>query len=149
MKDPGTAFRALPSVDALNRSETGKKIADEAGAERASALSRSVIDSIREEVSSGIEFDGDNLMDEASKRLELEWRRTLRRKQQRVINATGVVIHTNLGRAPLSQAAVNALAEFAGGYCNIEYDLDTGKRGSRGGYCEELIRELTRSEGAL
>jgi L-seryl-tRNA(Ser) seleniumtransferase len=149
MKDSGNTLRALPSVDALNRSEAGRQIADEVGAERVTALSRSVIESMREEVSGGAELAGNNLIEEAGKRLKLEWQRTLRRKQQRVINATGVVIHTNLARAPLSRAAVDALAEFAGGYCNIEYDLETGHRGSRGVYCEDLICELTGAEGAI
>ena len=59
-----------------------------------------------------------------------------------VLNATGVVLHTNLGRAPLAEAAVEALAVLASGYGNLELDLDTGTRGSRTDHCRERLRRL-------
>ena len=65
------------------------------------------------------------------------------------INATGVVVHTNLGRAPLSAAAQQAMREVAVGYSNLEYDLDEGKRGSRYVHAERLLCELTGAEAAL
>jgi len=68
---------------------------------------------------------------------------------KRVVNATGVVLHTNLGRAPLSRRAAEAVAQAAAGYSNLEYDLSTGKRGSRTARVEELLKELTRAEGAF
>ena len=67
----------------------------------------------------------------------------------RVINATGVVLHTNLGRAPLSPRAAAAVAGVAAGYSNLEYDLAQGKRGSRTGRVEELLRQFTGAEGAF
>jgi L-seryl-tRNA(Ser) seleniumtransferase len=66
----------------------------------------------------------------------------------RVINATGVILHTNLGRAPLSAAARRAVAEAAG-YCSLEYDLASGERGRRGARAEDLLVQLTGAEGAL
>jgi L-seryl-tRNA(Ser) seleniumtransferase len=66
-----------------------------------------------------------------------------------VLNATGVVLHTNLGRAPLAAAAVRAVAAIAGGYGNLELDLDTGTRGSRTDHCRELLRRVTGAEDAL
>jgi L-seryl-tRNA(Ser) seleniumtransferase len=66
-----------------------------------------------------------------------------------VINATGVILHTNLGRAPLSEAARNAVAQEASGYCTLEYDPTTGSRGKRGGHVEELLTQLTGAEAAL
>jgi L-seryl-tRNA(Ser) seleniumtransferase len=66
-----------------------------------------------------------------------------------VLNATGVVLHTNLGRAPLAPAVVAAMAEVAAGYSNLELDLDTGARGSRGDHCREPLRAVTGAEDAL
>jgi L-seryl-tRNA(Ser) seleniumtransferase len=66
-----------------------------------------------------------------------------------VLNATGVVLHTNLGRAPLAPEAVAAMAAVAGGYSNLEFDLDTGIRGSRSDHCREPLRTATGAEDAL
>jgi len=67
----------------------------------------------------------------------------------RVINATGVIIHTNLGRAPLPAAATARVAELAGGYCNLEYDLAAGARGARDTHAERLLCRLTGAESAV
>ena len=66
-----------------------------------------------------------------------------------VLNATGVVLHTNLGRAPLAQAALAAMAEVGAGYSNLEFDLDTGTRGSRSDHCRSPLRAATGAEDAL
>lgn len=68
---------------------------------------------------------------------------------RRVVNAAGVPLHTNLGRAPLSLRAAEAVRQVSAGYCNVEYDLDRGARGSRTGRIEELLKELTGAEGAF
>lgn len=68
---------------------------------------------------------------------------------RRVINATGVVLHTNLGRAPLSARAVDRVTQIARGYCNLELDLDEGERGSRYSHVVELICRMTGAEDAL
>ena len=68
---------------------------------------------------------------------------------RRVINATGVVLHTNLGRAPLADAARIAVDSVSRGYSNLEYDLEHGKRGSRYTHCTELLTRLTGAESAL
>jgi L-seryl-tRNA(Ser) seleniumtransferase len=66
-----------------------------------------------------------------------------------VINGTGVVLHTNLGRAPLPQAAIDAIARVAGGFSNLEFDIERGERGSRYTHCTNLLQELTGAEDAL
>ena len=68
---------------------------------------------------------------------------------RRLINATGVVLHTNLGRAPLAAAALRAIQDVASGFCNLEYDIATGVRGSRHSHCSALIAELTGAEDAM
>jgi L-seryl-tRNA(Ser) seleniumtransferase len=96
--------------------------------------------------------DGDgNAIDEesllAAAWLELESR--ARPSLRRVLNGTGVVLHTNLGRAPLSLAAAAAVHEIAVGYSNLEYDLDLGRRGNRFTHCATLLCELTGAEAAM
>ena len=78
-----------------------------------------------------------------------EVRRRERPSLRPVFNATGVVLHTNLGRAPLADAAVRAITDTASGASNLEYDLDRGTRGSRYAHCVELLCELTGAEDAL
>jgi L-seryl-tRNA(Ser) seleniumtransferase len=81
--------------------------------------------------------------------LEAACRKTARRRLGRVINATGVILHTNLGRAPLPAAAWNAAQAANTGYCNLELDLDSGSRGRRGGLAAELCALATGAEAAL
>jgi L-seryl-tRNA(Ser) seleniumtransferase len=68
---------------------------------------------------------------------------------QRVINGTGVIIHTNLGRAPLGEKIFESLKENLSGYCNLEFYIPEKKRGKRGGFAEELISSMTGAEDAL
>ena len=81
--------------------------------------------------------------------LENIWQNEQKSGLQRVINATGVIIHTNLGRAPLSENARKAISEESARYCNLEFDLETGKRGRRGANVENLLAEITGAESAL
>src|SRR5215203_839445 len=152
---PGTVenLRFLPSIDALLRSETAGKLLPETGAKHLTVLARSVIDGLRREIQdkseSAADFSRENLLTEAEKRLEHVWRGEQSTSLQRVINATGVIIHTNLGRAPLSEKARQAIFDEASRYCNLEYNLETGKRGRRGARAEHLLAELTGAESAL
>jgi L-seryl-tRNA(Ser) seleniumtransferase len=82
---------------------------------------------------------------DAAARLEAAGRARLRP----LINATGVVVHTNLGRAPLAEAAIEHIGAVAAGYSNLEYDLEEGRRGSRQDHVEELLRDLTGAPAAL
>lgn len=92
-----------------------------------------------------------------SQRTEQQWIATIasavektdRPSLRRVINATGIVLHTNLGRAPLARSAIEAIAEIAQGFSNLEFDIETGKRGSRYSHCVGLLQQLTGAQDAL
>jgi L-seryl-tRNA(Ser) seleniumtransferase len=127
-------LRDLPSVDELARG---------AGDPLAVDAARCVLARAREQIQAG-ENPGD-----LAARLEEELARARAPRLRRVINATGVIVHTNLGRAPLAAAALAQVAEAAGGYSNLEYDLDAGGRGSRQAHVGELLRRLTGAEAAL
>jgi L-seryl-tRNA(Ser) seleniumtransferase len=106
------------------------------------AAIRAAVDDARRNISRGDITDWDA-------RVAAHVRRTNVRSLRPVINATGVVLHTNLGRAPLAEAAIDAVREAAAGFTNLEYDLASGKRGSRYLHCVELLRELTGAEDAI
>jgi L-seryl-tRNA(Ser) seleniumtransferase len=131
------SLRDLPAVDAL---------AAQVPAPRATALAaaRAVLAQRREELLEGTPGDAD-LGERARAWAAAAERPSLRR----VLNATGVVLHTNLGRAPLAAAARDAVARAAEGYANLELDLEGGGRGSRHAHVEGLLRELTGAEAAM
>ena len=132
------ALRALPSVEELAARLEGVPHALAVRAAREAIAAR------REAISTGAEPAGD-VLDEARTRAEEFGRGSLRP----VLNATGVIVHTNLGRAPLAEAAAEAAAQAARGYSNLEYDLDAGARGSRQAHAEPILRELTGAEAAI
>lgn len=143
-------FRALPSVDACLNAMDGVLRKLEAPHTRSRELINRFLDSCREDIRSGAvsspaELEADRLMP----RLEAFLRKGLRPSLRRVLNATGVVIHTNLGRSVLARRAIEAAVTAASGYCNLEYNLETGSRGSRHTLVDGLIRTLTGAEAAL
>ena len=133
------SLRDLPSIDRL--------VADERLAvlphESTVAAARTVLERAREEIRLGNEPGP--LVDAVLEELERERRPSLRR----VLNATGVLVHTNLGRAPLARAALDRVVEVGGSYSNLEYDLEQGARGSRQEHLAPLLRRLTGAEDAL
>ena len=147
-----SALRALPSVDQLLRTDEVRKLRTTVGIQRLTTLARSVTEDLRSELQAGQNehwATRESLLVEAIQRLEIACNAERSSGLKRVINATGVIIHTNLGRAPLSDAAREALAREAAGYCALEYDLSTGERGRRGSRVEDLLIELTGAEEAL
>jgi len=141
----------LPSVDSLLHSPTAQKILNQTGAKHLTVLARSAVESLRHEIleNSAQNYSREDLLKKAENFLENAWKSEQNTKLQKVINATGVIVHTNLGRAPLSENARKAIFETASGYCNLEYNLETGKRGKRGEYAEKLLVEITGAESAL
>ncbi|HEY6605448.1 MAG TPA: L-seryl-tRNA(Sec) selenium transferase [Gaiellaceae bacterium] len=128
------SLRDLPSVDELARTSDDPLAVDAA---------RTVIARAREQLRAGT-APGDLA---AELRAELAEARAA--KLRRVINATGVIVHTNLGRAPLAAEALEHVGEVAGGYSNLEYDLESGVRGSRQDHVAPLLHRLTGAQAAL
>jgi L-seryl-tRNA(Ser) seleniumtransferase len=140
------SLRALPSVEKLLTHPQVEAWTGLYGRVLALEAVRSVLDSARAGFRSGEPLPKeDGLLDGVQTRLEAWTAPTLRP----VINATGVVLHTNLGRAPLSRAALEAIAAAAQGYATLEYDLDSGRRGSRRTHAGDLLCRLTGAEAAL
>ncbi|HKR02304.1 MAG TPA: L-seryl-tRNA(Sec) selenium transferase [Pyrinomonadaceae bacterium] len=150
-------LRALPSVDALLRTETAGALKDRVGVRHLTRLARAVTEELRSNLLSNPPKEGapngnysrESLLAEASRRLELACGREVFGGLRRVINASGVILHTNLGRAPLSDAARRAASDEAARYCTLEYDTETGRRGRRGARAEQLLVDLTGAEAAL
>jgi len=134
-------------VDALLRTEEAEALAERFGRSAVADESRRLLDGVREELRGGgsPETSVEGLLRGLERRLE----ETLAPGLDPVVNATGVVLHTNLGRAPLGEEALRALARVGGRYLNLEIDLETGRRGRRGGRLEDHVRAVTGAAAAL
>jgi L-seryl-tRNA(Ser) seleniumtransferase len=140
-------------VDQLLRTDAARELRELVGIRRLTNIARSVTAEIRSLVRSDsfTTTNGDyaeNLLAEAVRRMEIRARSEGETGIRDVINATGVLLHTNLGRAPLSQAARAAIDEAAR-YCTVEYDVESGGRGGRGARVESLLKDLTGADDAL
>ncbi len=146
MTDPRSA---IPSVDRLLLDERFVALVGDYGRDRVVQAVRGAVDDVRAALVTG---KGPDPVDDPAlyaravrARLDAADRPSL----VPVINGTGVVLHTNLGRAPLAREAVRAMVAAASGYTNLEYDLEQGRRGSRYDHCVSLLKELTGAEDAL
>ena len=138
-------LRSLPSVDEVLARPAVRALAERVGRAAAKAAVRAAIAESREKLQHGVDLDGETVPD--ARVLELSASQGAPRLR-RVINATGVVLHTNLGRAPLHPDAIRSVAEVAGGYSNLEVDLASGRRGQRSAHLEPLLCELFGAEAA-
>ncbi len=139
-------FRQLPSVDRVLSNDRVRRVGETLSYEVVVDLVRRCLSEIRNSISSGSPvppFDEivDLIVTRAYSLAEVSL--------QPVINATGVILHTNLGRAPLSAEAIKSMEQVSRGYCNLELDLDSGERGSREVHVESLLCQLTGAEAAL
>jgi L-seryl-tRNA(Ser) seleniumtransferase len=140
------ALRDLPSVDRLLQEPAIQRLEAEHGHDTTVAAARAAIDQARQAILDGAPGPSiQTLIDAVVSRFAVQRLHTL----QPVINATGVIIHTNLGRAPLSQPALEAMQAVGGGYSNLEFDLVAGQRGGRGLSAEQMLTRLTGAEAAL
>jgi L-seryl-tRNA(Ser) seleniumtransferase len=137
-------YRKLPSVDELQRSSELAALATSEGQAAVTDAARAVLGSLRQEISDG-RLDA-NAVDLALSGLESaiirRVRQSLKYSLRPVINATGVILHTNLGRAPLPASTLEHIRETAASYSNLEFDVETGERGKRDVHVDRLFRKL-------
>src|SRR5688572_29873619 len=141
-----SSFRSLPSVDHLLLSEDLGGAMVELGRDTVKQAVRDELEARRKQiVNGGDEPSGAVLLEAVQRRVYASVAPSLKQ----VINATGVIIHTNLGRAPLSDATIEAMALVGRSYSNLEFDLESGVRGSRYDHLERLLVRVTGAEAAM
>lgn len=140
-------FRIIPGIEVLRQRTRVRALEAQHGVDATVTALRAGADSLRARIAEGETIaDAAGVIEEsAGTTLAAQARGSLRP----VINATGVIIHTNLGRAPLADVAVERVRAIAEGYSNLEYDLEQGARGSRTVHAESLLTRLTGAEAAL
>lgn len=145
MNNTNNILRNIPQVEKLLQNNEIAAFVPEIGHTIVTEIIRKVIDLFRKKIQSGIDVPLDKIVPAIIKNCGIK----KLHKLQKVINCTGVIIHTNLGRSPLGADIFSEAGEALSGYCNLEYQLTTGKRGKRGGFAEELICNMTSAEDAL
>ncbi len=144
--DPATRLRALPPVQRLLESEAAATLVAATSRQAVTDALRQVLDQSRAAIRDGGALpSSEAILLAAARRLHHEAQPALRR----TINATGILLHTNLGRAPLAAQAVQAAADAARGYCNLEFDLDTGRRGERAAGVAGLLHAVSGAQAGL
>ncbi|MEK6299215.1 MAG: L-seryl-tRNA(Sec) selenium transferase [Acidobacteriota bacterium] len=161
-------LRSLPSIERLLAGEAAERLSAALNRGIVRDLLREILEQMRHEIEvqspkSKVQSPESGVTDqtldfglwtldlpsEIERRLEARAAGLTTPSLRRVINATGVIIHTNLGRAPLAKAAIEALAGVASRYSNLEYDLSRGERGHRESHCQELLARLAGSDAAI
>jgi L-seryl-tRNA(Ser) seleniumtransferase len=143
-------YRKLPSIDELLRETEVAALAAREGRALVVDAARQALEMIRREIAAG-RVDETSLASRMAglpRSVTLGVQRSLQPSLQNVINATGVILHTNLGRAPLSTTAIEAIQATAAGYSNLEFDLMVGSRGKRDAHVERLFQRLFEPAGA-
>ena len=135
-------LRALPSVEDVLQREAARGWLKLLPRKTVTGLVRAAIGRLRASSLAGRGWGAIDPLQAVEADIGRTVNRLLRSTPRRVINASGVILHTNLGRAPLSAQALRAVAETAGRYCDLEYDIEQGKRGKRDTHCGELLETL-------
>lgn len=143
-------FRRIPKVDVLLENDTIKKMIDYYSYDSVLEAIRLELEALRSFISSCEEEEkAQEQIDRLFERIELNVAAMYRPNMTRVLNGTGTILHTNLGRAPLSGEHLKQVTYIASGYSNLEYDLEAGKRGERYSHFEELLCKITGAEAAM
>ena len=144
-------LRTLPAIDRILREEPLQNLSPQLPQETLSATAQELIAALRREILETGEIDPperllpENIAEVAARKCRAFLQPSLRK----VINATGTLLHTNLGRAPLSAQSLRAINDVAAGYSNLEFELDSGCRGERFSHVEQLLTQLTGAAAAL
>jgi L-seryl-tRNA(Ser) seleniumtransferase len=161
---PNELLRSLPSIERLLAGDVAERLATKLNRDIVRDLLREITDELRMELSEAGSQNSSrgrsataqspdrtphSLIAEIEQRLQTRAASFAAPSLCRVVNATGVILHTNLGRAPLAQAAIDAVADVGSHYSNLEYDLDRGERGHRESHCQDLLARLAGSEAAV
>ncbi|WP_096199611.1 L-seryl-tRNA(Sec) selenium transferase [Bacillus sp. FJAT-45350] len=145
-------LRKLPPIHELQQTEAFKQLATELSTEKLTEWLQEGVDLIRNQLIKGTwqgELSEKDLQDSVLSYTKTKMEHFQSYKLERIINATGTILHTNLGRARLSKKAVEQVIMAASNYSNLEYNISTGKRGSRHDLIEEVIQEVTGAEAAM
>ena len=144
-------LRVIPAIEQLRQRETMRALETRYGRGALLDALRAETAGLRDRLASGrvAAVTVDEAIAEIETGAEARLRAAMRPSLVRVINATGVIVHTNLGRAPLSEAALARMRDVGGGYANLEYDVTGGARGRRDTHAEKLIARLTGAEAAV
>ncbi len=144
-------LRKLPSIDVLMKTEEAQVLIEKFSRDLVTNAVRNVLDELRSEIrKAGVNSFPENRLSSVNvfKRVEKVLQETFSSSLNRAINATGVILHTGLGRAVLSEDAREAIHRASDGYCTLAIDIETGRRGHRDVHLEDLICELTGAEAA-
>jgi L-seryl-tRNA(Ser) seleniumtransferase len=145
---PDNPFRQLPAINEVLEQPSVQALASNHSHDLIVATIRQELTDLRQQLGKGQQVDGQAGIEAVATRVVVRLGRELRSKLQPVINATGIVLHTNLGRAPIAEEAASAAYEAARGYLNLELDLESGKRSSRQNAIREWVCRLTGAESA-
>jgi L-seryl-tRNA(Ser) seleniumtransferase len=148
-EDPAALFRSIPSVDTLLSDPSLTPLREMYSEDIVKSMVRRAVDDLREAIRQGKASQADCSAGALIQRASGLTRERVGPKLRTVINATGVIVHTNLGRSPLSERVMERISEAALSYSNLEYSLEAGRRGERNAHLRSLMQELTGAEAAL
>ena len=140
-------LRKIPQVDELLKDEKLTSVVEGTPHDFLVSCIREVIIDVRANILNNVENDVEK--DDIIEKIKLKVEKRAQRSLRKVINATGTVLHTNLGRSILSRNAADAITEIACNYSNLEYDVKLGKRGNRQSHIEKIVTDITGAEAAL
>ncbi len=151
LKDKGEMFRKIPSVDSLLNSPELIKISSKYPRNLILRAINQILGEVRESIEKidVTESLGELKIKDVSKKVAERLQQLSRPSLKPVINATGVIVHTNLGRSMLADRVIKRFRPLSEGYSNLEYDLESGKRGSRYSHVEGILKEITSAEAAM